>query len=168
MKTCSKCGKEKTLEKFVRSRRSREGVCSVCKVCVAKANRANYLINRETYLAKRQEYRQKNMELVKAQQQRYSAKPEVRERRRRRHLQKYDGMSLESYNIILEAQGRVCKICASTATHQRGLVVDHDHKTGKVRGIICHHCNTALGNAFDSIPRLQALIAYLQKHEESA
>lgn len=43
--------------------------------------------------------------------------------------------------------------------------VDHDHKTGKVRGVVCHPCNTALGMADDSPERLRALADYLEKNK---
>ena len=44
------------------------------------------------------------------------------------------------------------------------LYVDHDHLTGKLRDLLCHHCNLLLGNAQDSVERLRLAIAYLQRH----
>jgi ssDNA-binding Zn-finger/Zn-ribbon topoisomerase 1 len=53
--------------------------------------------------------------------------------------------------------GKVCAICGS----DRNLVIDHDHKTGIIRGVLCHPCNTGLGKLGDSIEGLRRAIAYL-------
>lgn len=61
-----------------------------------------------------------------------------------------------------------CKECSSSGTHQsneqRSLAVDHDHRTGKVRALLCHKCNAALGNVNDSIDILKEMISYIDKH----
>jgi hypothetical protein len=44
------------------------------------------------------------------------------------------------------------------------MVIDHDHKTGKIRGLLCYNCNLAIGNAFDDIARLMAMIRYLEAY----
>lgn len=57
-----------------------------------------------------------------------------------------------------------CEVCDGPAV-VRGLVFDHDHKTGAFRGWLCHHCNIVLGHVRDSQWRLWALIEYLDEHE---
>jgi recombination endonuclease VII len=54
------------------------------------------------------------------------------------------GLSKEDYERMLDEQGGVCAICGSAPDKQR-LSVDHNHGTGKVRGLLCHKCNLALG-----------------------
>jgi len=54
-----------------------------------------------------------------------------------------------------------CDICGRTGIK---MVVDHDHKTGKIRGLLCYNCNLAIGNAFDDIARLMAMIRYLETY----
>jgi hypothetical protein len=55
-------------------------------------------------------------------------------------------MSIEDYDRMLAAQGGVCAICKGPSKRKNGLFdVDHDHKTGKVRGLLCHGCNTGIG-----------------------
>lgn len=53
------------------------------------------------------------------------------------------GLSLEEYDALLAAQGGGCAICGNPPKTRR-LDVDHDHRTGKVRGLLCHRCNRAL------------------------
>jgi Recombination endonuclease VII len=75
---------------------------------------------------------------------------------------------LNEYNNLLEKQNTVCAICLNPNTNGRSdtnnLYVDHDHKTGKVRGLLCSNCNRSLGLVGDNIQTLQSMIEYLKKH----
>ena len=55
------------------------------------------------------------------------------------------GISVEQYNHLLESQEGVCWICSKPNVPGKSLNIDHDHKTGQVRGLLCGNCNTALG-----------------------
>lgn len=69
------------------------------------------------------------------------------------------GITLTEYNRMWEEQNRQCKICG----RENGTFgVDHCHDTGIVRGILCHHCNTALGNFNDDSILLEKAILYLK------
>lgn len=82
-------------------------------------------------------------------------------------LQYMYGLTLEEYNDILEAQGGSCAICGKTPEEGgRPLLVDHDHKTGEIRGLLCDGCNTALGYFEDSSGWRELAIKYLQKHKQ--
>jgi hypothetical protein len=84
-----------------------------------------------------------------------------------RHLKKKYRMTLDDYRQRFDAQGGVCATCSlpeKRKGRERYLCVDHDHKTGKIRGLLCHDCNTALGNVHDNCDILRALIAYLHQH----
>jgi hypothetical protein len=83
-------------------------------------------------------------------------------RARRKALGKY-GLTQESFEALVEAQGRRCLGCGE----ERKLVVDHDHATGVVRGLLCGQCNTALGFAYDSPTILRALADYLEREKGS-
>lgn len=79
----------------------------------------------------------------------------------------YD-ISCEDYNAMLKSQNGVCAICdlpESVMLHGKVklLSVDHDHETGRIRGLLCHNCNTLLGNAKDSPAILQSAIDYLKR-----
>jgi hypothetical protein len=65
---------------------------------------------------------------------------------------------------MLAAQGGKCAICRTSETIK--WYVDHCHVTGKVRGILCHHCNLMLGMSRDDPQVLQAAIAYLVGNRE--
>lgn len=85
--------------------------------------------------------------------------------RRRHQKAKRHGMgnveALETYTILWEAQGGVCAICRQAEPLNRRLALDHCHGTNRVRGLLCTHCNLALGLLDDDVQRLTAAIAYL-------
>jgi hypothetical protein len=66
------------------------------------------------------------------------------------------------YKLFNCQKGR-CAICGiHQADLKRALCLDHDHKTGKVRGLLCYNCNFLIGNAKDNIGTLQRAIKYLE------
>lgn len=89
---------------------------------------------------------------------------------KRRHiLKKHFGMSEDDYNQMFVAQNGVCAICQKPEQGTCGiyrtprvLAVDHDHETGKVRGLLCHACNAALGLFREDIETFLRAIAYLK------
>jgi len=79
------------------------------------------------------------------------------------HLRKY-GLTENDYENMLSRQGYLCAICLREEPnmHQyQRLAVDHDHKTGKVRGLLCSQCNTAIGKLQHSPRILKRAIMYL-------
>jgi len=78
---------------------------------------------------------------------------------RKRHLQRYYDMTIEQYDAMVKEQDGKCRTCG---TEPKRLFVDHDHKTGKVRGLLCSKCNTALGYANDDPALLRRLAEYLE------
>lgn len=76
------------------------------------------------------------------------------------------GISLDEYQALFDKQGGVCAICGKPETRMhKGVVarlsVDHDHKTGKVRGLLCQPCNHGLGGFKDNLDLLSNAIDYL-------
>lgn len=92
--------------------------------------------------------------------------------RRKTRLRDEYGITHEQYEEMRAAQGNRCAICGNeerTMDNQRRglrrqLAVDHDHKTGKVRELLCGHCNVMLGAAGEDPGRLFAAIQYLARH----
>jgi hypothetical protein len=75
------------------------------------------------------------------------------------------GLTPEGKVEMLTSQGNRCACCGSDSpNHKQGWVVDHCHTSGRVRGILCQPCNLTLGKVRESVEHLQALIAYLEKH----
>ena len=73
------------------------------------------------------------------------------------------GLTAGSYNELLESQKGRCAICGNLPDTRR-LSVDHDHETGVVRGLLCSHCNTGLGQFRDNAKLLNNAIGYLSSH----
>ena len=75
------------------------------------------------------------------------------------------GITLDDYAQMLKLQNNRCAICNGTATgnrRQKNLSVDHCHTTGKVRGLLCHGCNSGIGYMKDDIELLEKAIDYLK------
>lgn len=72
------------------------------------------------------------------------------------------GITAEEYQAIYRAQGGKCAICQRATGASKKLSVDHDHKTGEVRGLLCTPCNRdVLGHLRDSITALLRAVRYL-------
>ncbi len=84
------------------------------------------------------------------------------------HLRRRYGLSEENYREIHKKQGHVCAICGGKNTHSctkkvdYDLYVDHCHSTGKVRGLLCNHCNRGIGLFKEDISKLERAILYLK------
>jgi hypothetical protein len=89
-----------------------------------------------------------------------------KERRARIRLLCRYGLTGEQYDALLAAQSGGCAICSTTAGTKSNptLHVDHDHRTGKVRGLLCQNCNTAIGAFQDDPALLRRASAYLETH----
>ena len=81
-------------------------------------------------------------------------------------LKKNYGITLAEYDQMAEAQGHKCAVCESTDPKGNGarFAVDHDHKTGAVRGLLCQECNTGIGKFRDDPALLTSAIEYLRDH----
>lgn len=81
-------------------------------------------------------------------------------------IKKKFGITLADYEAMCIAQDYKCAICgAPDTTKLRRLAIDHDHKTKLVRALLCHHCNTGLGNFRDDIGLMWKAMQYLAKHQ---
>lgn len=122
----------------------------------------------EKDLAKRRERYKRKGEVIRAQNTtwRKKNKEKVRDAQMRRNF----GVSLKEYEEMFFEQGGLCAICGKPETTTmrnavKFLAIDHDHVTGKVRKLLCHRCNTALGLVGDSIEVLKKMIEYLEVYK---
>lgn len=81
----------------------------------------------------------------------------------RARLKKAFGMTEADYELLLEAQGGKCAICERPPRGPRRLHVDHCHRTGVIRGLLCASCNPALGIMKDSPELLRKAAEYLER-----
>ena len=117
------------------------------------------------------EYREKNKDKIsiKAKEWYEDNKDKVKENYQKNKekikesfLKNKYGITTKEYNKILKKQGGVCAICRNKP-NGKNLSVDHNHDTGKVRGLLCHYCNSTLGHSKENILILQKCIEYLKK-----
>jgi hypothetical protein len=143
-------------------------------------SREYYVENQDVLRAKKEAYRLANREEINRRQRAgwwanrkerlmgnaaYYAthKEEMKAVTRKR---KY-GLSQDDFNAMLEKQGMACAVCHKNVWPGKRLShIDHDHKTGKVRGILCSHCNTALGLMNDSLDIIKAMEGYVRKNQK--
>jgi hypothetical protein len=153
MKTCSKCNKEKTRSEFYKRKASKDGLNPWCKECHVGSNL---------------QWAADNPDFVKQKKSEYYYK--YHDRVRNKELKHKFGITLEEYNSMLEFQLGVCAICQQPEISRgrggkiRPLAVDHNHKTNKNRGLLCHTCNSALGLFKDNTDLLEKAIKYLLHH----
>lgn len=111
-----------------------------CRKCMSIANYKSKIKNKDTY----DQYR------IKAA-----------ESSRRCYLRKTWGITLEEFNELKESQDGLCAICKITTDI---LHIDHNHKTGKIRSLLCNNCNRGIGHLKESPVILNAAIEYLNYH----
>lgn len=145
-------------------------------------SKKNYAENPEKYKEKSKKWREENRDRCKELQKAYSEKhrEEIRARSaawyqqnkekaraqtRERKLKKY-GITQAQYEEMARRQGFKCAICQckmEIGGAEKEAYIDHDHKTGKVRGLLCMKCNSMLGMAEDNIDTLKNAIEYLSR-----
>jgi hypothetical protein len=139
-KICPKC--KVTFPRNEYSTR-RNGYCkSYCKKCESKYNSQRQM----AFIARHPELKEKRQ----------------LENRKAQFKRKYN-ITLDFYNSMLSTQKNVCAICGGNhiQKNRKYLYVDHCHKTGKVRGLLCMKCNSLLGYANDNVDILKSSIDYL-------
>jgi hypothetical protein len=142
MKKCTVCKESKSLDCFYNYKATKDGKSYRCKDCDDVA---------------RKKWRDNNPSRSK-------------ESVRGRNLKHKYGITLEEYKKMFKEQGECCLICRTTENTVSGdrfskisFAVDHDHSSGKVRGILCNQCNRALGMFKDRKDILESAIKYLEK-----
>ena len=164
MKACAKCGVTQPLESFYKAKGTRDGYRGDCKNCFKARAKARYPLVREVNIARARKWREDNLERFQANQRRMRSTPEGKLRSRAGHLMRKFGITLQEYDAMLEAQGGGCFICGRPPREDISLHVDHNHSTGKVRGILCFRCNNALADFQEDTQLLRRAIDYLAAH----
>jgi hypothetical protein len=168
-KKCLKCGELKPLIEFTIHNRARGYHRNLCHDCEKEMKREYCKTpqGKKTYA----EWRELNQEKVVRYKEFYKNDPTHVERTKQYHKRKRlmddYGLTLDAYNEILKEQGGCCAICESGTADMNGrknmFHVDHDHNTGKIRGLLCHNCNVSLGLMKDSPLLLLKAAEYLNR-----
>jgi len=111
---------------------------------------------------KRRGYRAEHGEAVRTMEKKYNA-IHRKEKNAQKRFQTY-GLSQSAFDTMLTNQGHVCAICGKAPWNGRNPHVDHDHKTGKIRGILCNRCNVGVGMVLDDPKIARAMADYLESH----
>lgn len=136
MLTCSSCKEVKEESHFYVRKNRAKGYTSSCKGCYSKSKKLAWTPRKYSTYKLKANY----------------------------------GLSLQDYEDLLHKQNSVCAICLqpettkSNAGYIKNLSVDHCHATGKVRGLLCHHCNTGIGKFMDDVTLLESAIKYLKEN----
>lgn len=161
MKRCTKCGTEKSLDDFYRDPAGRDGRRADCIECVKACRKARYPLVRDQAIARTKAWQEANRERHLANLRRRRQRPEVKARERDGHLRRKFGITSETYDAMLKKQRGRCAICRRKPTPGISLHVDHEHRTKRVRGLLCFKCNNALGDFRDSEAMLLNALEYL-------
>jgi hypothetical protein len=136
VKKCPKCKETKQLSDFYAQKNGK--IYSYCKVC----------------------------ELNKQKQMRRNRPIEYKQKDKNKRIKKEYGIDLKEYDELEKAQEYKCAICKNLRGLSRfGLHIDHCHKTGKIRGLLCQSCNMGLGNFKDNPSLLLKAVEYLNENK---
>lgn len=134
--------------------------CDACRSAHAANNRARYKLNPEVGRTRSRRHRERHLEKERARE--LAAYGRRREQWREGYRRRKFGLEPGEFDEMLRTQMGCCAICLTDAPNGKGWCVDHDHETGRVRGILCHSCNVALGHLGDDPNRVRAALAYLE------
>ena len=151
MKKCTKCGVEKPLSEFNKNKSKKDGFQSSCKICHRLQSKDHYSLNKPKRWEYAKNYYKSNIEKIKCQD-------------KQRWLRKKYNMDETDFLRIKKQQNGKCAICFSELKNGFLVHIDHDHKTGIVRGVLCRWCNTGLGHFRDSEENLKSALKYLKKY----
>lgn len=127
--------------------KTRDGIASHCKVCTSAWSR-------------------RYTKTTKGKQQRKVYYQRHKEKQLDRKFRRKFGITLQEYKLMLDKQGRQCMICGRTPEENgKALAVDHNHKTGIVRDLLCNNCNACLGFIENSNISVENLKQYMNKHK---
>lgn len=149
-KRCTRCTQSKFVEMF--HRRKNGQYRTWCKPCHAEY---------------RLEWSRKNKDRLNAKaRNKYKQNPQ---KERSRKLKQWYGVTQEQYDSLHLKQNGRCAVCNKTETHKvwgktSQLSLDHDHLTGRVRGLLCHSCNSCIGYGKESPTLLRNAASYLENH----
>lgn len=157
-KICSTCGKRLPISAFNRDKSRKDGYQYRCKNCYRDWYNTRYATEK-SFREKRSQHFSKY----------YAEKyPTLQEQKNASKFLAMYGITREQFAEMSTLQGDLCKICQKPPSGKTRLSVDHDHKTRKIRGLLCDNCNKGLGVFQDNPDLLAAAIEYLKSSPSSS
>lgn len=153
MKACKLCLQEKPLEDFGRRKTGKDGRKAICKECVKSSTSPEDIAKRKEAANR---WRKENGDKARARGRRWH----------HRHPKAKLGLTTEEYEDLLDYQEGKCAICSRLPGEDRRLALDHDHRNGMLRGLLCSNCNRGLGVFNDNPALLLKAIMYLAHHSD--
>lgn len=134
-----------------------------CEVCRDKREKEKAAEASRQWKADHPEYAREYRAANPEKRKRYNAKWQKAnpDKVRAKQVRRY-GLTPEQYSDMLTAQGGLCAICRNTCEVHKHLSIDHCHKTGAVRGLLCTACNSGIGRFGDDPDLLTKAAAYLR------
>ena len=155
LKQCRKCKKELPESEFTPDKARSGGLKSKCRKCNAEVRRERYHENRIEIAKSQREY------MVEYKKKNPNAIPDIM---REYHLKKTYGITVDRYNEMFIAQQGKCAICGRHQSEfKNSLCIDHNHKTGKVRTLLCIGCNYFVGRIENNIELVRQIIKYVEE-----
>lgn len=162
IKICSKCKIPKPVGEFYKNSCRSDGVCNECKACSSRRSKLWNTINREHRSMVGHNWYVKNKERLSELSRKWrQSNPEKILSYTLKHSLKRYGLTPKDFEQLISSQSGKCAVCKVTFTKISPPCVDHCHKTGTVRGLLCKKCNFMLGLANDSPSLLKAASNYL-------
>lgn len=143
-KICRRCETELPATDFSPRAAGKDGLSSWCRSCTAARKKARRAADPN----------------AREREREYEARPAVRKRIRALNAATAYGITPTEYENLSRLQDGRCAVCQRT----RKLAVDHCHRTGRVRELLCYPCNIALGQVNDNVELLQQLGEYVTRH----
>lgn len=135
-KVCSSCNVEKHVTEYYVDLKNSDNLSTYCKDCTKNKSTDWYSVNKERSY----------------------------QTNRKNHLMKTYGITLEQYDELLEKQNQCCAVCLKHEKEfKMKLAVDHNHKTGEIRGLLCTNCNHRLIGRHTDAERLRRMAAYIDQ-----
>lgn len=163
-KKCSCCKRKRVVTDFHLNRAEPDGYARQCKECRSKARKNCSEEARRSQISSAVAWQKKNQEAFREYQRQWrrdNAKRLAVSAKWSRLKCKY-GVTKEGYGRMLAERNGGCHICGRSPPEVQ-LHVDHCHESNKVRGLLCGHCNKAIGMFQDDVKRMQEAIEYLMK-----
>jgi len=160
MKRCRICGETKPFEAFYRASGMKDGHRGECKPCFQAERRRKY--DSADAVARVKRWRDNNRERYDSYRAEYRNRPERKRAMRDLYYRRTFGITADDVDALLEKQDGKCAICGGEPARENGWHVDHDHNTGRIRGVLCQRCNHAIGLLDEDPERLRAAADYLE------